>query len=252
MSRSNPTMNAPNPATRYFEWAGSKGLVRYYDATAKRRVDVPLPFHFILLDELATVRGWDDHTDSGIYANEVRDTRQEPLLVRSKKGGTIASGTYKTIKDTVAARGGRFTGKLYIAYKRDDDLAIGVLELHGAALMGWSNFRKDHRADIYKGAVVLTGFTEGKKGSVTFCVPTFDTRAISEEANARATALDQELQQWLAGYFQRSTTDRVGADHAEPTDGADDHAVDDPVPALGGHRGHAGAISDITDDDIPF
>ena len=38
MSRSNPVENSPNPATRWFEWDGSAGGLRYYDKEAKQQV----------------------------------------------------------------------------------------------------------------------------------------------------------------------------------------------------------------------
>ena len=77
MSRSNPNTGSSNPSTRWHEWAGDKGILKYYDKAQAATVEVPLPFTFILLDETATVKGWHDASESGIYANEVRDTRQE-------------------------------------------------------------------------------------------------------------------------------------------------------------------------------
>ena len=101
MSRSNPQEHLSNPAVRWFEWNGEKGVIRFYDKDAKTNVDVPLPFTFLLLDQLATVRGWHDASASGIYANEVRDTTKDTLVVKSFKGGTIAEGLYKDIKADV-------------------------------------------------------------------------------------------------------------------------------------------------------
>lgn len=248
MSRSNPNEHAPNPASRYYEWSGAKGHIRYYDTTAKQNIDVPLPFTFLLLDELATVAGWDNSTDSGIFANMVRDTRVEPLTVKSKKGGIIASGVYKTIKGDVVSAGGHFVGALYVATKEPDgSMSIGLLRLKGAALMAWSNWRRDHRSKLYTDAITITGYTEGKKGSVTYRIPTFETRPVSPETQQRATALDQELQPWLAAYFARKTVDRVEAPAAH-----DETPVYDETPALarGGH--YTDTVADITDDDIPF
>ncbi len=80
MSRSNPNENGnPNPSTRWFEWNGEHGLVRYYDKQAEQQVEVGDDFTFMLLDQLGTVKGWHDASDSGIYANEVKDTRQDVL-----------------------------------------------------------------------------------------------------------------------------------------------------------------------------
>ena len=121
MSRSNPTDNTPNPCTRWYEWDGANGGVRYYDKEAKKNIPVPDSFVFILLDELGTIKGWHDASDSGIYSNEVRDTKQETLLVKSFKGGVLAEGLYANIRDRVTSKavGGKFSMSCYIGYKSE-------------------------------------------------------------------------------------------------------------------------------------
>ena len=64
MSRSN-NVELKNPATRFFEWKGETGGFRYYDkeidnedGTKGARVQVSLPFYFLVLDTLATVKGY--------------------------------------------------------------------------------------------------------------------------------------------------------------------------------------------------
>jgi hypothetical protein len=133
MSRSNPTDGIRNPATRWFEFASGVdgGFVRYYDKDAEKQV--PLgdaenggTFTFILLDELATVKGWHDASESGIFANEIRDTRQDTLVVKSFKGGELASGLYASIKDRIVAVGGHYVASCYIAYKDGGGLRLGT------------------------------------------------------------------------------------------------------------------------------
>ena len=209
MSRSNPTVNTPNPSTRWFEWSGGKGGIKYYDKEAKVSVDVPLPFKFILLDKLATITGWHDPSQSGIYSNEVRDTVKETFVVKSFKGGIIAQGHYKDIKDKVAVAGGSYTANLYLAYKDGGELKIGALKFKGAALSSWMEFEKNHRRELFTKAVLITGMTQGKKGSVTFNTPTFELADVAEEVNKLATALDIELQQYLNGYFASRTVEQV-------------------------------------------
>lgn len=235
MSRSNPTENAPNPAVRWFAWHGEQGTVRYWDKDAKQNVDNALT-SFLLLDELATVRGWHDPSQSGIYANEVRDTRKDLLVVKAFKGGVLAEGLYADIKDRVGNLGGSFVANCYIAFKRDGgELAIGVLQFKGAALGAWMEFRKAHRAELYKKAVQITGFTEGKKGKVVFRVPTFALLDVSKATDEAATALDKELQAWLTAYLARNTHDQATAAPSVTTEIApeyDDSPVvdDDPIP----------------------
>lgn len=241
MSRSNPHENAPNPATRWFEWNGEKGIVRYYDKDAKKNVDVP-DFTFILLDELASIRGWHEPSKSGIYSNQVRDTREELLIVKSHKEGILAEGLYKAIKDRVSNLGGHYVASCYVAFKNGDGvLAIGGVQWKGAALKAWMDFRKKHRAEIYKGAIVLTGMEEGKNGRVTYFTPTFGMKALGAESNAKAVDLDKELQAWLDSYFAKAKREQV--EHVTDEDVARDEQSFDDID-----RPQAA----ITDDDIPF
>lgn len=250
MSRSNPTEGNPNPSRRWFEWAAGSadGFVRYYDKEQAQRVPVSLPFTFLLLDELATVKGWHDPSESGIYANEVRDTRQDALIVRAFKGGELASGFYAAIRDRIKAMGGHFQASCYIAFRLDSELAIGNIAFKGAALNAWVEFKKAHRAEIYKQAIVISGFEDGKKGSTHFRVPTFFLKACSEETQAAALALDQELQAYLKSYLAARKDDaaETSADAVSAVYGRSLDDIDDEIAAK------VAAHDDDPNDDIPF
>lgn len=209
MSRSQPANNNPNPCERWFEWDGALGVVRYYDKDAKKNIEVGKEFTFILLDELAVIKGWNDASDSGITSNEIRDSRAEPLVVKSYKGGVIASGFYNAIKDRVAAAGGNFTTNLYIAFMGADGLKLGSLQLKGAALHAWVDFVKANRKAVYEKSVQIKGSKSGKKGKVIFETPVLTIREISEKTNTAATVLDAELQEYLKGYFKRTRSDQA-------------------------------------------
>ena len=225
MSRSNPSDNGtPNPATRWFEWNGGKGTVRYYDKAAKQNVDCGAEFAFILLDELGSVRGWHEASESGIYSNEVRDTRQDVMVVKAFKGGTLAEGLYKDIKDRVNVLGGHFNANCYLAFRGDDGLEIGCLRFKGAALGAWMDFCKENRSSLYKKTIQIVGATKGKKGSVTFYVPTFQLADISRDDNDMAVGLDTHLQAFLKSYLRRNTVDRA---ESTATHTADEYAADE-------------------------
>ena len=249
MSLSNPHENgSPNPSTRWFEWNGERGEISYYDKDAKKSVEVPMPFTFILLDELGSVRGWHDASSSGIYSNEVKDTRQDTLIVKAFKGGTLAEGLYRDIKDRVGSVGGSFHANCYIAFKEGGELQIGVLRCKGAALMAWMEFRKNNRKDFYTKSVKIEGYTEGKKGRITYRMPKFAMVDISTQTMTAAVELDKQLQEFLAGYLSRTKQDQVETvkqrpDAPEPGDSGPD---DQEVPT------EAYANEYITDDDIPF
>lgn len=204
MSRSNPNTGSSNPSTRWHEWAGDKGSIKYYDKAAQANVEVKLPFTFILLDETATVKGWHDASESGIYANEVRDTRQEALVVRAFKGGELASGVYASIRDRVGSVGGHFVANLYIAYRDGSEMKIGSLQFKGAALKQWMEYRKMSRKDLYDKAILIKDAAKGKKGSITFYTPNFSSVALQEASNVKALELDKELQEYLKAYFSRT------------------------------------------------
>lgn len=245
MSRSNPSEHLSNPATRWFEWNGSKGNLRYYDKDKKQKVDVALPFTFLLLDQLATVRGFHKSSKSGIFANEVKDTTKDPLVVKSFKGGSIAEGLYREIKDKVKSAGGSYTANCYIAYKAEDgELQLAVIGFRRASLGGWMDFTKDHRGDLYKGAIKIDGFTEGQNGNVVFRVPTFKLVPVSDETNEDAAALDEELQDFLSTYLGRNRRDAAeSARHVSDEEmSADDDSDYQPEQSY----------APVTDDDIPF
>lgn len=231
MSLSNPTTNTPNPATRFFEWGGDSGTLHYYDKTKKENIQVDSKFVFILLDQLSTIKGWHEPTGSGIFANEVRDTRIEPFTVKSFKGGELCRGLYQNIKDTITAHGGKFTANLYIAYKGDDGkLQIGSLQFKGGALSTWFDFQKAHRNELTEQALQIAGSESKKNGSVNFKIPKFVLKPISADTLAEAVKLDKQLQEYLAGYFERSKVSGVARD-AVGTDAIDAPPADDSEPS---------------------
>lgn len=256
MSRSNPTETSSSPCTRWFEWAGGSdgGIVRYYDKEAGKQVDVGEKFAFLLLDELACVKGWHDASDSGIYSNEVRDTRQDVLVVKSFKGGELASGLYAQIRDRVGNFGGHFQGSCYIAYKDGDKYKLGNIGFKGAALNAWVEFkkqagRKDGRPAYYVDAVRINGYEEGTKGRVVYRVPRFSLAPASEEANEQAIALDKELQSFLSEYLKRGRVEQAETTKTVTAPVRDVEA--ELAEANASSRGGGSGFDDMSDD-VPF
>ena len=251
MSRSNPTEGVRNPSTRWFEWAGGSdgGYVRWYNKDTKEQVKAD-PFTFLLLDELSTVKGWHESSESGIYANEVRDTRQDALVVRAFKGGELASGTYAQIRDRIVAVGGHYVASLYIAYKDDGDgLKIGNLALKGAAAGAWMDFKRNAQTKAGPSgktraylvdAVKIASYEQKKKGGTVYRVPVFTLSEVSAATNDQACALDAELQSFIAEYLKRPK-----AAAATPA-----QTQDDPDPDEQAAQGMRGV--DTFEDDIPF
>lgn len=242
MSRSNPTSESQHPCTRWIEWDGSNGNLRYYDKTQEKNIEMEDGFTFLLLDQLATVKGWHDASDSGIFSNEVRDTKAETLVVKAFKANTIlAEGFYSQIKDRVAAIGGNYVANCYIAFKSDGVLKIGSVQFKGAALNAWVDFKKEAGAKIYTHAVQIKGSKEGKKGKITFKTPLFFLKEITTETDEAAKELDKELQAYLDTYFKRPKTSQ--ARESAPSEEKEPYSKPPatPDPDL-----------DTPEDDIPF
>lgn len=202
MSLSNNT-ELQSPCTRYFEWAAQTGQIKYWDKSRGEKgenVFVKLPFTFIVLDILSTVKGFSDETQGGIWSNEVRDTRKDSLTVRTKRG-VMAQGVYQDIKGAV--QGVRFTQSVYIAYKGDDkQLVIGNFQMSGVANSEFIEFRKNHK--IYGNAIVITGSDDRTKGATKYKAPVFELKETSPETIAEAVELDKELQEYLKVYLSRN------------------------------------------------
>lgn len=256
MSRSNPTEGARNPSTRWFEWSGGSdgGFVRWYDKEAKSHVQMGEGFTFLLLDELATIKGWHEPSESAIFANEVRDTRQEVFVVKSFKGGELVSGLYSGIRDRVVALGGHFCVSLYIAYKDGDELKIGNLNLKGASAGAWMEFKRNAQTKkdangksvraYFVDAVKVIGYEQMKKGGTVYRVPKFALATVSEGTNQQAIALDAELQAFLSDYFKRPKAETKPPEQPETNGGSKFDDMEDDIPWS--------EEDTATADDVPF
>lgn len=253
MSRSKPNEGTPNPATCWFEWKGKIGKFVYWDKQKEQNIEINLPFAFILLDRTATIRGYNPKAKSGIFSNEVRDTRSDAFIVKYFTGGLIAEGLWSDIKDRVTVNKGKFAVNAYIAFKQGDTLKIGALQLSGCALGPWFEFEKAHRKpvdigggnkvqEIFAKAISVSKTIKGKTGDNEYLEPVFSIKEIDPATNAAAIELDKQLQEYFDGYFKRSKveqTDRqpdaddIGRQpeppEGEPLEG-DGHPESDDVP----------------------
>lgn len=162
-----PTIESP--VKKYLSWSSNDKCFKYYDKEQGKDVLVKLPLTFVHLDELATIKGWHEASESGIYSNEVRSTRLEELNVRSFKGGEIIKGIYQDIKLRVQGAGGIFHTSIYVYLNGE----IVNLSFKGAALMGWSDFAKENRKSFLGNTIEILTSAEGKKGAVKFSTPVF-------------------------------------------------------------------------------
>jgi hypothetical protein len=247
MSRSNDAEQR-NPAVRFYEWNGKDGGFRYFDktkatATTKgENVSVALPFRFMVLDCLSTVKGYSDSDQSGYWSNEVRDIRKDILTVRTKKRNPAYKGTYSEIKDALKSGGGRFCQSVYVAIRDGDKLAIANVQLIGAALNAWIDFRKVDDS-VYKGVIEIAEMVQGKKGSNVYQSPVFTKIKSNDAGDRQANELDKQLQAYLKNYFNR-TQDEIAASHAAEAVPTDEDSMED-IP-------EQNEYDQIADSELPF
>lgn len=159
-----------NPAGKFFEWKSNEKTFVYFDKDTKTNVSIELPFKFLVLDELHTIKGWNDATESGIYSNEVKFISRDEMIVKPFKGNEIARGLYKDIKEKAKAAGGHYVKSIYIML---EDGSIANLQLKGAACQAWGDFTAKSKTRLVDEWVSVVGFDEAKKGSVKYTTPIF-------------------------------------------------------------------------------
>jgi len=162
-----PTIESP--VKKYLSWSSNEKCFKYYDKEQAKDVLLKLPVSFVHLDELATIKGWDEKSESGIYSNEVRSTKLEEFNVRSFKGGEIIKVIYQDIKLRIQASGGVFHTSMYVYLNGE----VVNLSFKGSALMGWSDFAKENRKNFGGNTIEILAAAEGKKGAVKFSTPVF-------------------------------------------------------------------------------
>jgi hypothetical protein len=198
------------------------GSVNYYDKDLQDNVDVPVPLSFIVLDQLATVKGWSDADQSGYWSNEVKSSGKDILNIRTSKG-LKTSGIWKDVKSDPSVTGAKFNASVYIATQGRDGLEITNIAFSGASLNAWIEFINANKGVTRgKNKVVLTGFSNEKKGAVKYQVPTFAVEDITDKELEEATGLDKELQSFLDGYFANQTSDELAATAATGTVAGDE------------------------------
>lgn len=270
MSWSNPTETLTNPAKMFISWNGaSDGGYFYYDVKTgekkegkdvyeKRKIELPVTF--LALDMLHTIKGFSDADQKQFWSNEVKDLRVEKLNVRLGKN-TTELGLYSEIKDKLAKKGADYTQSVYVAIKdADEKLIIANVNMKGAALSAWIEFRQAVKEEIHKNAITIKTTKEGKKGAVKYLMPVFQLVKISEETAKTAFTLDTELQAYLTKYLDKNKAEEAEEELAHRVEKANEsvYATKDE-PEMSNHESIMGEgqqkpnedVSNLVDD-LPF
>jgi hypothetical protein len=206
---------AQSPVKKYLSWSSNEKCFTYWDKEAKENKKLSLPVKFIHYDDMATIKGWHDASGSGIYSNEVKSTKTEPLSVRAFKGGEIASGLYQDIKFKVNSSGGDYHVSMYAELGGE----IVNFTFKGAALMTWSNFTKENRKSFLGSYINVLSALDEKKGSVKYSVPVF---TVGNAIEASVSDSSDENYDLLQAYFKarkasgNSASEEAFASQSEP------------------------------------
>lgn len=188
-----------NPATKFIDWKSNDKCFSYYDKEQQKNISIPLPFKFLVLDELHTIKGWNDATSSAIYSNEVKFISKEVMTVKPFKGNEIAKGLYKDIKDKIVAAGGHYTKSVYIML---EDGSLANIQLKGSAVQKWGEFTQKTRNRLPDEWVQVKTALEGKKGAVKFHTPEFTfLQSLSESEMDLADEAFNILESYLKAYL---------------------------------------------------
>ena len=191
-----------NPATKFIDWKSNEKAFSFYDKENKVNVPITLPFRFLALDELHTVKGWSDSCQSAIYANEVKFISKEPLTVKPFKGNEIAKGLYSDIKEKVKAAGAHYVKSIYIML---EDGSLANLQLKGASCQSWGDFTQKGRSRLSEEWVTVEKAIEGKKGAVKYYTPEFKfDKSLSENENTMADDAFAILETYLKAYLVKA------------------------------------------------
>jgi len=243
MSRSNPT-ESTNPAQRFFRFDSTNGKFQYYDKAKKENISVPLPFRFIVLDTLSTIGGYSSTMKTGFWSNEVRNTIEDKLKVKTKQG-VFAEGYYQDFSDSLKAEGGKFVQSVYIAYKSvNKQLIIANVKFIGSNLSKWIEFVKENRASLLKEAVIVRKAEEETNGSNTYQVPVFALTDVAEKTNNQAIELDKELQEHLTTYLEQPAAQNPSrTEMTQLTTNTQTRIATPPSEA---------PLEEMAEDDLPF
>ena len=191
-----------NPATKFIEWKSNEKCFNYYDKEAQKNVEIPLPFKFLVLDELHCIKGWNDASSSNIYSNEVKFISKEVMTVKPFKGNEIAKGYYKDIKEKVVAAGGHYTKSIYVML---EDGSLANISLKGSGVQKWGDFTQKTRNRFADEWVIVAKAEDGRKGAVKFSTPSFAfEKSISDAEADLADEAFNILESYLKTYLAKA------------------------------------------------
>ena len=231
MSRSNRSSGSSSPVKKYLSFSGGTGLISYYDKEKEEKVELE-EVSLILLDDLASVGGFNESESSGYSSNLLSpyDTGKKAFTVKSKVNGqyqTVEEGIWKEIKGSSNISGAKYARNLFALADVGDGLELVRLEVTGSGLSPWLSFVEDNGTSVYDSVVTVTKgqlytrkagkntvFTDEQLAAldakiaknprtqrpVLFYESSFDFgEKLSKEQEGAADEADAKLQEYLGG-----------------------------------------------------
>jgi hypothetical protein len=204
---------AKNPANKFLSWKSNDKCFSYYDKDIedkeKANVKIQLPFKFLFLDQLQSVKGWSDALSGQIISNEVKTVSDQELTAvcyhKNVKGEstktTIAKGLYKDIKDAVVSAGAKYHKSIYVML---EDGTLANIQFKGACVKEWGDFFNRSKKRLADEWVIVKKVNDGKKGAVNFTTPNFEfERSLTEDESLQADEVFDELDAYLQAYLKK-------------------------------------------------
>ena len=249
MSFSNPKQT--NPASKFIEFKGDKGIFQYYDKTLDEPANVELlmPLIFIVLDELSTITGFSKKFNSSFYSNEIHSLNDEILKVRSFKGGFSLTGKYADIKTELAANSAKFTKSVYaMLILNKEKFEFVHFKFAGSVFGAWM----DKGFSVQEFIVGVKSTKQETSGNNKYLVPIFEKYKMPKEKcliTDTAFQMDRKLQEYLkaykAGQLEKMEIETVASIQNDETEQPVKSEFDVPK-----HQTQYDDVSDVRD--LPF
>ena len=160
-----------NPVTKFIEWSGSKNAFFWYDKEKGEKVFFDKPLAIIMIEQYFTIKGFHEQSGSGIFSNEIHNTKTERFNVRAHGTGTIAEGYYQDISGKIKAQGGKFCNSVYAVMGTDSekgDYEIVNIQFYGSALGPFIDAKLRRNGNFI---ILSPGVEPKKKGSNKYFEP---------------------------------------------------------------------------------
>lgn len=198
-----------NPATKFIDWKSNEKAFSFYDKENKVNVPIPLPFRFLALDQLSTIKGWNESLKGNYSSNEVKYMNEILNVVTYHKdysGKSVKTefvkGLYSDIKEKIKAAGAHYVKSIYIML---EDGSLANLQLKGSACQAWGDFTKKSKSRLSEEWVTVEKAIEGKKGAVKYYTPEFKfDKSLSENENTMADDAFAILETYLKAYLVKA------------------------------------------------